>query len=765
MATRSTPIERFLEASDSAGRRRKSDGRGGWNVQCPGPMHDHGDRKMRLHLSEGTGGHALVHCYVGCATEDVLHALGLAKRDLYADDGRSDVLQLRARQPRTIAEAIGTAGPSQPLPFVASPAVEVVEPTSCDLDKCAAMRKGTDLGQCVAQYVYRDAQGRVVGQVHRYDPKTFRPFTLDDAGQWKAGGRIRIPYRLPEVLAVLAAGGLVATVEGEKDADALAALGLDGVAATCNAGGAGKWTDDHSRVLAERIGDGAVCIVGDVDAAGQDHVRKVREALAAGGIDAGVQWPTKGKDLAEHLENGGALADLVDDVEGSEPVDVSSWTPLDLAGYLDGTNEPEVAVLLPRDDGQCLLYPGRVHSLHGESESGKSLVVQAEAARLIAAGKQVLYIDFESDARSVVPRLVAMGAPDAAIRQLVQYVRPHEPPTDAAGRAALEGLLSRQYALAVIDGLTDALGMFGASSVDLDDVSQFMREFPRRIARQTGAATVIVDHVTKAADTRGRFAVGSQAKMNALDGAAYVVEIDKPLGLGLRGAVKLRVAKDRPGSIRPASGPYRASDRTQHVATVVFDATGDDGRTVVTVQAPPALIGQEPQESGSSGPFRPTTIMEHICDYLATQSEPAPIGQIYERIGGRKQHVLQALDALIAEGHVTRVAGYRGAKLHNLARPYRQAEDPKSDRYAGRLGLGTPGGEPERNEQPERARQPEPTEPPGLIDRDAQTGNDDGEPLRPTDYGPCARCRTRTLRYGPHASGLLCEDCRAATAG
>ena len=47
----------------------------------------------------------------------------------------------------------------------------------------------------------------------------------------------------------------------------------------------------------------------------------------------------------------------------------------------NGTYTPERPGLMPRTDGPCLLYPGRVHSLHGESESGKSLVAQAEAAR------------------------------------------------------------------------------------------------------------------------------------------------------------------------------------------------------------------------------------------------------------------------------------------------------------------------------------------------------------------------------------------------
>lgn len=723
IATRSTPVERFLEASDSAGRRRKPDGKGGWDVSCPGPSHDHGDRRMRLHLSEGADGRALVHCHVGCTTDDILHALGLTARDLHADGGRGQVVPLRRR---TLPEYLGTVSLAAvaPLPEGPSPA------TACALDACAQLRRSQKLGDCIAVYDYRDAGGELTGQVHRYDPKGFRPFTRNGSGGWQAKGKITTPYRLPEVREVLAAGGCVVITEGEKDADALYALGLPSMAATCNAGGTGQgWQQSHTQALVDAgAAAGVVVIVGDADAAGQEHVRKVRASLEGAGIVADVQWPTRGKDLAEHLANGGTLADLrPDDAAEVEP---SSWEPLDLAAYLDGTHEPEAATLLPRGDGQCLLYPGRLHSFHGESESGKSLVAQAEVSRLLAAGERVLFIDFESDARTVVPRVAAMGAPAAAIRERLRYVRPQEPPTDAAGQAALNVLLSERYALAVIDGLTDALGMFGSSSLDLDEVSRFMRAFPRRIARETGAATVVIDHVTKASDTRGRFAVGSQAKMNALDGAAYVVEVEQPLGLGLRGVVSLRIAKDRPGTVRPSCGTYRKTDRTQLAARVVFDATGDDGRTEVTVEAPTSRVGQESSEADR---WRPTGLMERVSDWLATVVEPATVKDIAANVGGsRREYVVAAIDALVSEGFVTVANGGRNRKLHTLARPYRQADDPRSDRYTGHAA--------------------------GADDDGTEPSGDYGG--RAGDYGPCVRCGSNTRRYGPGASPLCgaCQD-------
>ena len=80
-----------------------------------------------------------------------------------------------------------------------------------------------------------------------------------------------MPYRLPELLA--ADRALPAFIpEGEKDVDALRAIGL---VATCNPGGAGKWRSD----FAEYFRDRDVVILPDNDQAGRDHAADVRRKL------------------------------------------------------------------------------------------------------------------------------------------------------------------------------------------------------------------------------------------------------------------------------------------------------------------------------------------------------------------------------------------------------------------------------------------------------------------------------------------------------
>ena len=58
--------------------RRSGDG---WVARCPA----HEDRSPSLSVREGLGGRVLVYCHAGCRTHDVVAAIGLTMRDLFAD--------------------------------------------------------------------------------------------------------------------------------------------------------------------------------------------------------------------------------------------------------------------------------------------------------------------------------------------------------------------------------------------------------------------------------------------------------------------------------------------------------------------------------------------------------------------------------------------------------------------------------------------------------------------------------------------------------
>jgi len=262
--------------------------------------------------------------------------------------------------------------------------------------------------------------------------------------------------------------------------------------------------------------------------------------------------------------------------------DESSWKPIALKDYFDGLFQAPIATILKRTDGHGLIYTGRVHSIYGESESGKSWVAQIASAECLKADKKVIYIDFESDASDVVGRMKSLGVSRANLLQYFTYIRPDGPrdSDDPYWQAILE---PDSAELIIIDGVTESLTMWGGETKDNDAITRWMRIFPRTVATASGAAVVLIDHITKNAETRGRFAIGGQAKLATIDGAAYLVEPLEALAPGRTGTLTMRVTKDRPGFIRKIAGMWRKSDRTQEAAVFTIDSTRPQIEYVISV--------------------------------------------------------------------------------------------------------------------------------------------------------------------------------------
>jgi hypothetical protein len=256
------------------------------------------------------------------------------------------------------------------------------------------------------------------------------------------------------------------------------------------------------------------------------------------------------------------------------------WTEAMYDSYLSPDYPQEQGTQLIRADGIGLLYPGRVHSIHGESESGKSWIACVACVQALKRGDRTLYIDYESDAKTIASRLIALGATEEEIRASFGYVHPEAPPEGAE----FEALISKPAKLVVIDSASESLATMEGESKCTDSITDWAMRFPRRVAKQSGAAVIVIDHVSKNKETRGRFAIGSQAKMATLDGAAYVCEPLEAIAPGRRGVLALRIAKDRPGSIRRACPGFDA-DRLALCAHVVLDSSGEGTRWEVTSPA------------------------------------------------------------------------------------------------------------------------------------------------------------------------------------
>ena len=262
----------FLHAKDLANAIATKLGSGvrpagkGWKCRCPA----HADAQPSLHLEDAASGRVLASCFP-CGHDPV-------------------------SQERLVA-AIGDLG------YVLSPPRDF-----------RSAHTSTPNKKIVAAYDYPDALGKPVFQVVRYDPKDFKQRRADGKGGWvwDTKGCPVLPYRLPEVLEAASAGSIVFVIEGEKDCDSAFDIGL---VATCNARGAGKWTDEHSEFLR----DVDVVLIPDDDQPGRDHVAKVAKSLQGKASRIRIVELTGAKDLSAWIAAGHSADELMLLVEAAEP--------------------------------------------------------------------------------------------------------------------------------------------------------------------------------------------------------------------------------------------------------------------------------------------------------------------------------------------------------------------------------------------------------------------------------------------------------------
>jgi hypothetical protein len=382
----------------------------------------------------------------------------------------------------------------------------------------------------------------------------------------------------------------------------------------------------------------------------QRHAHARRALAAAGELLAnlydGLPW--------QHQAH--VLAELV--AEDVHVIEESSWSPVDVGAILDGTFVAPVPTLLERNDGEALFYPGLLHSVSGEPESGKTWLALHACAQVLTTGGTVAFIDEEDTANGVIGRLRAQGVSDTDLVRGLIYIKP-EGHLTATAAARLDAIFeARTPELIVIDGVTEAMTLAGLDLNSNADVARWYAEVPRRLLRH-GAAVVLIDHVVKVAENRGRYAIGAQHKLAGVSGAAFVCEVLRPFGRGRDGVLSVTIAKDRPGELRRLEVGKRVAEL--HVKS------SPGGTLELELRPPPA-----------PGTWKPTGLMAQVARVLEDHAgEPLSERDVLARItGGKTAHKRAAIAALIDEGYVTTESGPRGATLHTLARPSTAPPDP-----------------------------------------------------------------------------------------
>ena len=241
------PIDRVLGAVRARGDDAQVVGNG-YLARCPVPNHGRGrgDQRPSLSINVGRNDCVLIHCHAGCDPKTVVAALGLGMADL---------------KPTRSAKS-----------------------------------------QIVATYPYTDESGTLLFEVVRLEPKGFRQRRPDGKGGWiwNLNHVRRVPYRLPKVLAAIKRGETVYIVEGEKDVEALEAVG---VVATTNPGGAGKWRKEFN----EFFRDAHVVVIRDNDAPGALHSLRVVDGIRHITASLKPGHAAVGKDAHDHLAAGRSL--------------------------------------------------------------------------------------------------------------------------------------------------------------------------------------------------------------------------------------------------------------------------------------------------------------------------------------------------------------------------------------------------------------------------------------------------------------------------
>ena len=249
--------------------------------------------------------------------------------------------------------------------------------------------------------------------------------------------------------------------------------------------------------------------------------------------------------------------------------------PLPLPAHLQRLSHNVTArlpAMLERDDGETVLYEGKLNTLVGEPAQGKTWVALIAAIASARRGARVVWWDFEDKPSTLAARLDALGAGDLVGSDTFVYAHPSladDPDGISAVRAWAS--IGERAGMVVIDSAESA-----GCATDSNNVVPWYESMVNPWL-EAGCGVLLLDHVPKRREERPRGGIGSQHKLARIDGAALFVS-GQIWTKTEDGAVTLRLHKDRQGDLPAVLNKPVCTITGRHVDGVILYAiTGPSG--------------------------------------------------------------------------------------------------------------------------------------------------------------------------------------------
>lgn len=234
-----------------------------------------------------------------------------------------------------------------------------------------------------------------------------------------------------------------------------------------------------------------------------------------------------------------------DEVDFSDTTQNSKWEPADMGGFID--NPPEPLELVGRGG---MLYRETLHWLSGDPDSGKSVLAYAWAVDFMRNGEKVVILDEEAGLRSVGDKLKALGATAAMVRRHLTYLPPAGRDIVKSVKLLKEMVAATAPQLVIVDSAAPHIMAMNNNEGDensAQDVTRFINVALLPMANE-GRTVVVIDHMTKASEGRGRTARGSGSKLAATQ-VAYTLVCREPFSKRKNGKIVVTCEKDRNGDL------------------------------------------------------------------------------------------------------------------------------------------------------------------------------------------------------------------------